>query len=94
LSEYAYLLQPGGRLYCITDVQELHEWHVDKCNNHPLFRRLPESDLKNDSCVGLMKNETEESQKVARAGGEKYYAVYERIRDEEARKLDASAFFS
>jgi tRNA (guanine-N7-)-methyltransferase len=28
LSEYAYLLKPGARLYCITDVLELHEWHM------------------------------------------------------------------
>src|SRR5690242_16916394 len=40
LSEYAYLLQPGGRLYTITDVEELYKWHVAKCDAHPLFRRI------------------------------------------------------
>ena len=30
LSEYAYVLAPGGRLYTVTDVEELHQWHVAK----------------------------------------------------------------
>jgi len=30
LSEYAYILKPGGILYTITDVEELHQWHVAK----------------------------------------------------------------
>jgi hypothetical protein len=41
-----------------------------------------------------MKNETEEGQKVARNGGEKYYAVYERIDDLEGTKVTASNFFA
>jgi tRNA (guanine-N7-)-methyltransferase len=40
LSEYAYGLQLSGRLYLITDVLELHQWHVFHCDAHPLFRRL------------------------------------------------------
>mmetsp|Transcript_8714 Transcript_8714/g.32848 ORF Transcript_8714/g.32848 Transcript_8714/m.32848 type:complete len:216 (-) Transcript_8714:16-663(-) len=42
LDEYAFLLRPHGRLYAITDVENLHEWHVEKCNAHPAFRRGPE----------------------------------------------------
>ncbi|GMF49983.1 unnamed protein product [Phytophthora fragariaefolia] len=42
---YAYLLAPGGILYTITDVEELHEWHVDKCSSHPCFTRIPDSEL-------------------------------------------------
>lgn len=34
LSEYAYCLKPKGRIYCITDVQELHEWHVYHLDRH------------------------------------------------------------
>ncbi len=34
LSEYAYLLKPKGRIYCITDVEELHKWHVDLLAAH------------------------------------------------------------
>jgi tRNA (guanine-N7-)-methyltransferase len=41
LDEYAYILQyHTGRLYCITDVRELHDWHVATCDAHPSFRRL------------------------------------------------------
>lgn len=99
LAEYAYLLQPGsGRLYCITDVQELHAWHLAKCNAHPLFRKLSEEDMKKDPCVEAMKEETEEAKKVERQGGdnkkgEKYYAVYERILDEDVERVHAGNFF-
>lgn len=83
LSEYAFLLKPGvGKLYCITDVQELHEWHVAKCDAHPLFARLSSDhngSLEDDPCVQAMKTETEEGQKVERNKGSKYYAVYQRI---------------
>lgn len=34
LSEYAYVLKKGGRIYCITDVPDLHEWHVEKITAH------------------------------------------------------------
>jgi tRNA (guanine-N7-)-methyltransferase len=27
----------AGKLYAITDVKELHDWHVNACNTHPLF---------------------------------------------------------
>ena len=38
LSEYAYLLKPQGRLYCITDVLELHEWHIEHLRAHDMFK--------------------------------------------------------
>jgi len=81
LSEYAYVLSPGAKLYTITDVKELHEWHVEKCDSHPLFERIPDNseELQKDPCVHAMKTETEEGKKVERNGGSKYYAVYRRI---------------
>jgi tRNA (guanine-N7-)-methyltransferase len=91
LTEYAFVLRPGtGRLYTITDVKELHDWHVSKCDAHPMFERLTvhngnESELKideiNDPCIHAMYTETEEGKKVARNGGKKYFAVYRRIDD-------------
>lgn len=95
LSEYAYLLKPKvGRLYCITDVKDLHDWHVAKCDAHPLFRRLTDDVADADPCVDAMKIETEEGKKVARAGGEKYYAVYERIENADGLKVQANNFFA
>jgi tRNA (guanine-N7-)-methyltransferase len=80
LSEYAYFLkEETGRLYCITDVEDLHQWHVAKCNAHPMFRPLSEDEMKLDPCVAAMISETEEGKKVERAGTSKYYAVYQRL---------------
>jgi tRNA (guanine-N7-)-methyltransferase len=80
LSEYAYFLKPKiGRLYTITDVEELHNWHVKHCTNHPLFRALTKEEMDNDPCVKAMYSETEEGKKVERAGSNKYMAVFERI---------------
>jgi tRNA (guanine-N7-)-methyltransferase len=83
LSEYAFLLKPEvGRLYCITDVKDLHDWHVEKCDAHPLFERLTEDEMEADPCVMLMKTETEEGKKVKREGRfghDMYYQVYKRV---------------
>ena len=38
LSEYAYLLKSGGKLYFITDVLELNEWHMEHLNSHLMFK--------------------------------------------------------
>jgi tRNA (guanine-N7-)-methyltransferase len=97
-----------GWLYCVTDVQELHDWHVAACDAHPLFRRLAVStDEENasktstieaetttaDPCVCAMITVTQEGQTVDRNHGQKYYAVYERIANSEAPAVvDASNF--
>ena len=79
LSEYAFFLKDGGRLYTITDVEDLHNWHLKHCRAHPMFRELTEDEMADDPCVKAMYNETEESKKVERAGTKKYYAVYEKL---------------
>jgi len=38
-------LKFGGRLYTITDVEELNNWHVETLNSHPCFRRLAEEEI-------------------------------------------------
>ena len=45
LSEYAFFLKEGGRLYTVTDVEDLHIWHVQKCDAHPSFERLPNEEV-------------------------------------------------
>jgi len=86
ITEYCYLLQPKvGRLYCITDVKDLHDWHVEKCSAHPMLEELDEKEMEEDICVNLMKTETEEGKKVKREGKfghEMYYKVYRRVEDE------------
>ncbi|QIX02408.1 hypothetical protein AMS68_007925 [Peltaster fructicola] len=83
-SEYAYLLAPGGRAYTITDVQDLHLWMVKHFEAHPSFKRVTEEELAEDKAAQLMEHATEESQKVTRNNGNKYVAVYERLRDDDA----------
>lgn len=124
LDEYAYLLQTkranvepssdhdenaAGLLYAITDVKELHEWHVQVCQAHPLFESVlmsesssssSRSENKNveedrDPCIYAMKYLTEEGQKVDRNGGTKYYIIYvcHYRPKEEAPLLHAGNFF-
>ena len=81
LTEYAYLLKKGGRIYSITDVLALHEWNVAHLEKHSLFKKVPEEDFEKDICVQLIREETEEGKKVARNGGSKFIAVYEKICD-------------
>jgi tRNA (guanine-N7-)-methyltransferase len=83
LSEYAHFLKPNGRLYTITDVEELHRWHVDKCEAHPYFERVADEEAMEDEAAKAMLTETEEGQKVARMGGRKYFAVFRRLPAEE-----------
>lgn len=86
LAEYAYALRPGGRLYTISDVEDLHNWMVAHAGNFPAFRRMSEEELEDDPAVKVMTYCTEESKKAAREGRNKHYAVFERVTDEEAMK--------
>ena len=81
VAEYGYLLKKGGRLYSITDVEDLHKWNVEKMDQSPIFRRLDEKEVGDDVCVDLIMNETEEGKKVSRNNGKKFVAVYEKICD-------------
>ncbi|XWS14145.1 hypothetical protein CRYUN_Cryun36dG0098400 [Craigia yunnanensis] len=79
LDEYAYVLQVGGIIYTITDVEELGEWMKSCLENHPLFEAFSEKELEVDPSVKLLSSATEEGQKVARNGGQTFQAVYRRI---------------
>lgn len=97
LTEYAFLLKPEvGRLYCITDVKDLHDWHVEKCDSHPLFERLTAEEMEQDPCVTLMKTETEEGKKVkrdGRFGHDMYYQIYKRVGERRLGSINATNFF-
>ncbi|KAJ3044465.1 tRNA (guanine-N(7)-)-methyltransferase (tRNA(m7G46)-methyltransferase) [Rhizophlyctis rosea] len=79
LGEYAYVLRPGGILYTVTDVRDLHLWMVKHLDEHPLFERIPDADLTDDPCVPCVMQETEEGKKVERNKGDKFLAVYRRL---------------
>jgi tRNA (guanine-N7-)-methyltransferase len=80
-SEYAYVLKPGGIVYTITDVPDLHGWMVQHFNAHLSFERVSEEEQEADPCVALMKTETEESKKVERNKGQKLVALFRRLED-------------
>ncbi|XP_032513580.2 tRNA (guanine-N(7)-)-methyltransferase [Danaus plexippus] len=81
LSEYAYVLAEQGIVYTITDVKDLHDWMVTHFEEHPLFKRIPDDELKNDVIVEKLFESTEEGQKVTRNNGEKFLAVFQRVAD-------------
>ncbi|XP_050345640.1 tRNA (guanine-N(7)-)-methyltransferase [Nymphalis io] len=81
LSEYAYVLAEQGIVYTITDVKDLHEWMVTHFEEHPLFERISDEELKNDKIIDKLYESTEEGQKVSRNNGDKFLAVFKRIPD-------------
>jgi len=46
LAEYAYVLRPGGIVYTITDVHDLHQWMFTHINSFPLFEFVDEEALR------------------------------------------------
>ena len=85
LDEYAYAIRPGGILYTITDVKELHEWMDRHSREHPFFEKMSDEELKNDAALKVVINDTEEGKKVARNKGDKFVAVFRRLPDEVVR---------
>lgn len=80
-SDYAFVMKPGGKIYTITDVEDLHLWMVEHLAGHPSFERVGVEEVDGDECVAVMRTETEEGKKVERNGGTKYVAVFRRLED-------------
>jgi tRNA (guanine-N7-)-methyltransferase len=80
-SEYAFVLRPGGIVYTITDVEDLHLWMVQHFDAHPSFERVSEEVEEADPCVKAMSIETEEGKKVERNKGHKFVALFKRLED-------------
>jgi tRNA (guanine-N7-)-methyltransferase len=38
IAEYAYLLKPGGRVHCVTDVEDLHNWQQARLAESTMFK--------------------------------------------------------
>ena len=79
LSEYAYLMRSGAKIYTITDVPDLYEWMKKCLDEHPLFTEVGESEVESDPVVPLVQQSTEEGKKVARNNGVKLLCVYSRL---------------
>jgi tRNA (guanine-N7-)-methyltransferase len=76
LTDYAYCLKKGGRIYTVTDVEDLHNWQVAKLTEHPMFERTPDEALEDDPCIKCMREGTDEAKKVIRKGGNIWHAVF------------------
>jgi len=82
LAEFAYVLRAGGLVYLVTDVKDLFDWMTSCFDQFPLFRRVDDDALKSDAITEvILKESTEEGQKVTRNKGDKYFAAFERIID-------------
>ena len=77
--DYCYLLKQGGKIYAITDVFQLHEWHLEQLGECARLKRVPDEEALQDPCVQVMMADTEEGKKVARNLGKKYWCVYEKV---------------
>ena len=93
-AEYAFVVRPGGCVYTITDVEELHGWIVGHFEDEflagpgrELWERVKEEEFEGEGdlakCVRVMREETEEGKKVERNGGKKFVAVWRRRDDPE-----------
>src|ERR1700712_370274 len=80
-AEYAYALRPGGIIYTITDVEDLHLWMKGHFETSPLFEKLSDEELESDECVSIMTKETEEGKKVERNKGKKFIVCFRRLED-------------
>ena len=78
-SEYAFVLRPGGIVYTITDVEDLHKWMTQHFEAHPSFEKVGEEKQEGDICVQMMRVETEEGKKVERNKGQKFVTCYRRL---------------
>ncbi|KAF9474686.1 putative methyltransferase [Pholiota conissans] len=82
LAEYAYVLKPGGIVYTITDVKDLHEWMKAHLTAFPLFEPVDEETLRAEGkgpIVDAVYTSTEEGKKVERNGGDKWLACFRRV---------------
>lgn len=86
-AEYAYAIRPGGIVYTITDVEDLHLWMVKYLEESASFERMGEEEMEADECVTEMR-ETDEGKKVGRNGGMKFVACFRRKEDPEWVELE------
>ena len=75
LTEYAYLLKDGGKIYTITDVKDLYDWNVNYLGTHPLLEEVLGEEKDNDPCVEMLM-QTDEAGKVKKRGDPVWSAVF------------------
>ena len=89
LTDYAYILRPGGKVYIVTDVEDLHNWQYEKLAGHPMFELVPEDENKDDPCIKYMCEGTDEAKKVIRREGKIWHAVFRKRDVNKAAEMKA-----
>jgi tRNA (guanine-N7-)-methyltransferase len=82
LAEYAYVMRPGGIVYTITDVRDLHDWMRSHLEAFPLFESVDEETLRSEGkgpILDAVYTSTEEGKKVERNKVEKWMACFRLI---------------
>lgn len=54
LTDYAYLLKDGGKIYTVTDVKDLYDWNVNFLGKHALFEEVTGPEKDDDPCIKMM----------------------------------------
>jgi tRNA (guanine-N7-)-methyltransferase len=76
VSEYGYILKPGGMIYTITDVKDLGDWMKKHLDEHPLYELVSEEDLKDDPLIPYIQSASEDGQRTTDEHKDKYLAVF------------------
>ncbi|CXI42818.1 methyltransferase, putative [Plasmodium berghei] len=79
LSLYYHLLQKNGLIYFITDVFTLYLWVKFCLNKYQKFKILSEEEYKNDICIKLIHEKSEESKRVKTQNKNMYFCVAQKI---------------
>ena len=81
MDEYAFVMKRdrNARFYLVTDVKQYFDFAVPIIEQHPLFERISDEEAMNDICLQKALTSTEESKKVDRNHGSKFYAVFVRV---------------
>nr|CAG4713659.1 unnamed protein product [Naegleria fowleri] len=84
IPEYSYLLEVGGLIYTITDVQELGEWMAKSFEEElvPLgaFERVSQEELDNDPLIPFIMNSSEDGQRTSEQHLSKHLAVFRKLK--------------
>ncbi|SBT71372.1 methyltransferase, putative [Plasmodium malariae] len=79
LSLYHHLLQKNGMIYFITDVFTLYLWTKLCFSKYPYFKLLSTEEYKNDICIKLIHQSSEESKRVKKNNQTMYFLVAKKI---------------
>ncbi|KAL0210767.1 hypothetical protein P9112_009065 [Eukaryota sp. TZLM1-RC] len=79
LTEYAFVLKPGGFLYLACDLEDTFRYGMQQMETHTLFERVPEADLVNDPVYWSLNEVTADAKRAVRKGSGAFKVVFKRV---------------